>query len=80
MPAFKVVMPLVDHRICVRHLYANFRDIGEHRELILMEQLWAAASSYTEYEFTENLEELKRINKDACEFFNKVDLSTQSRA
>jgi hypothetical protein len=28
MLAFELVMPMVDHRICVRHLYANFRDIG----------------------------------------------------
>jgi hypothetical protein len=28
MPAFDYVMPTVDHRICVRHLYANYRDIG----------------------------------------------------
>jgi hypothetical protein len=24
------VIPNVDHMICVRHLYANFRDIGGH--------------------------------------------------
>jgi hypothetical protein len=30
MPAFDVVMPIVDHRICVGHLYANIRDIGRH--------------------------------------------------
>jgi hypothetical protein len=30
MPAFELVIPRVDNRICVRHLYANFRDIGGH--------------------------------------------------
>jgi hypothetical protein len=30
MPTFELVMPSVDHSICVRHLYANFRDIGGH--------------------------------------------------
>jgi hypothetical protein len=47
MPAFELFMPSVDHRICVRHLYANFRDIRGHRGLALKEQLWVAASSYT---------------------------------
>jgi hypothetical protein len=37
MPAFELVTSRVDHRICVRHLYANFRDIGRHRGLALKE-------------------------------------------
>jgi hypothetical protein len=39
MPTFELVMPMVDHRICVRHLYANFGDIGWRRGLALKEQL-----------------------------------------
>jgi hypothetical protein len=66
MLAFEVVMPMVDHMICVRHLYANFRDIGGHRGLALKEQyLWAAMSSYTKYEFNDHMKELKKMNKDA---------------
>jgi hypothetical protein len=71
---------MVDHRICVRHLYANFRDIGGHRRLALKEKLWAAASLYTEYEFTEHMEELKTMDEKAYEFFSEVDPSTWSRA
>jgi hypothetical protein len=80
MPAFDVVMPMVDHRICVRHLYANFRDIGGHRGLALKERLWAATSLYTEYEFTEHMEELKKMDEKAYEFLSEVDPSTWSRA
>jgi hypothetical protein len=80
MPAFDVVMPMFDHRICIKHLYANFRDIGGHRGLALKEQLWVAVSSYIEYEFTEHMEELKRMNKHAYEFFSEVEPSTWSRA
>ena len=80
MPAFDVVMPMTDHRICVRHLYANFRDIGRHRGLALKEKLWAAASSYTEYEFTAHMEELKRMDEKAYEFLSEFDPSTWSRA
>jgi hypothetical protein len=46
MSAFQVVMPMADHRICVRHLYANFKDIGGHRGVALKERLWAAAFAY----------------------------------
>ncbi|XP_059454848.1 uncharacterized protein LOC132185016 [Corylus avellana] len=80
MPAFEVVMPMADHRICVRHLYANFRDIGGHRGLALKEQLWSATSSYTEYHFNDHMEELKKMNKDAYEYLSNVDPSGWSRA
>jgi hypothetical protein len=66
--------------ICVRHLYANFRDIGGHQGLSLKEKLWAAVSSYTEYEFIEHMEELKRMNEKESEFLSEVDPSTWSRA
>ena len=80
MPAFNVVMPMVDHRICVRHLYANFRDISGHRGLALKKKLWAAASSYTEYEFTAYMKELKRMDEKAYKILSKVDPSKWSRA
>jgi hypothetical protein len=80
MPAFELIMPRVDHMICVRHLYANFKDIGDHRGLALKEQLWAAASSYTEYEFNDHMAVLKKMNEGAYEFLNEVDPSTWCRA
>ena len=36
-----------DHRFCVRHLYANYRDSG-YKGLALKDKLWAAAIAYTE--------------------------------
>jgi hypothetical protein len=80
MPAFEKVMPNSDHRICVRHLYANFRDNGGHRGVALKDKLWAAASAYTEEEFRRHMEELKGLNEDAYEFLNKIDPSMWSRA
>jgi hypothetical protein len=35
-----------EHRICVRHLYANFR-IDGHPGVLLKDMLWRAASAYT---------------------------------
>jgi hypothetical protein len=80
MPAFEKVMPTLDHRICVKHLYANFRDNGGHREVALKDKLWAAAFAYTEEELRKHMEELKGLNKDAYEFFNKIDPSMWSRS
>jgi hypothetical protein len=42
--------------------------------------VWVAASLYTKYEFTEHMEELKRMNEKAYEFLSEVDPSTWSRA
>jgi hypothetical protein len=76
MLAFELVMPSVNHRKCVRHLYANFRDIEGDRGLALKAQLWAVASSYTEYEFNDHMAILKNTNEGAYEFLNEVDPST----
>jgi hypothetical protein len=59
IPSFDTIIPMTDHRICVRHLYANFRDNG-FRGLALKELLWNAASSYTEVDFRIHMEEIKR--------------------
>lgn len=80
MPAFEVVIPNVDHRICVRHLYANFRDIGGHQGVALKDKLWAAASAYTEGDFMSVMDELKNMNNDAFEYLHKIDPSVWSRA
>ena len=40
----------MDHRACVRHIYANFRDSG-YRGKALKDKLWGAASAYTKFEF-----------------------------
>ncbi|XP_062161919.1 uncharacterized protein LOC133868944 [Alnus glutinosa] len=79
IPSFDIVIPMADHRICVRHLYANFRDNG-FRGVALKELLWKAASSYTEVGFRIHMEEIKRINPDAFDYLDKVDPSGWSRA
>ncbi|XP_059435360.1 uncharacterized protein LOC132168246 [Corylus avellana] len=78
-PAFDVVLPRGDHRFCVRHLYANYRDAG-HRGLALKDKLWAAAAAYTEAEFHKEIDELKHISEDAYNYLSNVDPSLWSRA
>ncbi|XP_062147750.1 uncharacterized protein LOC133856711 [Alnus glutinosa] len=79
IPSFDAVIPTADHRICVRHLYANFRDKG-FRGVALKELLWAAASSYTDIEFRHHMEEIKKLNLAAFEYLDKIDPSGWSRS
>jgi hypothetical protein len=70
MPAFEDVIPMADHRVCVRHLWANFRD-ERHRGVVLKDKLWAAACAYTEAEFNAHMQELKRMRPAAFEYINE---------
>jgi hypothetical protein len=79
VPSFDFVMPMADHRICVRYLYANFRD-KEFRGVALKELLWKAASSYTEVDFRFQMEEIKKVSHDAFDYLDKIDSSGWSRA
>ncbi|XP_059461899.1 uncharacterized protein LOC132190869 [Corylus avellana] len=79
IPALNEVLPMADHRFCVRHLYANFKNEG-HKGVAFKEMLWGAASAYTEGEFTAYMEGLRGMNKDAYEYLNRVDPSCWSRA
>ena len=80
MPALDTVIPMADRRICVRHLYANFRDLEGHKGLALKEKLWAAATAYTPHEFTARMEELKKLSEPAYNYLVKIDPNGWSRA
>jgi hypothetical protein len=69
----------MDHRACVRHIYANFRDSG-HRGKALKDKLWAAASAYTEFEFDAHMAELKKLSPPAYEYLSKIPVATWSRS
>jgi hypothetical protein len=79
IPSFDAVIPTVDHRICVRHLYANFRD-KRFRVVALKELLWAAASAFTDIEFIYHMEEIKKLNPTAFEYLERIDPSGLSRS
>ena len=69
----------MDHRACVRHIYANFRDSG-HRGKALKDKLWGATSSYTEFEFDAHMAELKKLSPPAYEYLSKIPVTTWSRS
>uniref|UniRef100_A0A2N9EY34 SWIM-type domain-containing protein n=1 Tax=Fagus sylvatica TaxID=28930 RepID=A0A2N9EY34_FAGSY len=72
------VCPDMDHKACVRHIYANFRDSG-YRGKALKDKLWGAASAYTEFEFDAYMAELKKLLPPAYEYLSKIPVATWSR-
>lgn len=70
LQSLEVVAPGAEHRICCRHLYANYRSVS-HKGLALKDKLW-----------TREMEELKSIcpDVDVYEYLSKIDPSTWSKA
>ncbi|KAL4587600.1 hypothetical protein LXL04_000472 [Taraxacum kok-saghyz] len=63
LEATKEILPLVEHRQCARHIYANFRKAYSGLELKKM--FWDAAKSTVEGEFKVNMERIREVNQDA---------------
>jgi len=79
VPSLDSVASNAEHRICCRHLYANYRDAG-HKGLALKDKLWGAAAAYTEAEWRREMEELNEISPDAYDYLSKIDPSTWARS
>lgn len=77
VPSLDLVALGVEHRICVRHLYANYRDSRHHA---LKDKLWSVAAAYTEANFCREIDELKGISPDAYDYLSKIDSSMWSKA
>jgi len=72
-----VVAPDVEHQICCKHLYTNYRDVG-HKGLALKDKLWSAVAAYTEAEFTREMEELEGISPNAYDYLSNIGPSMWS--
>jgi len=64
--AIAEVFPYAQHRHCCRHLYSNFR--AQYPGVMLRTLFWKAAKAYTEFEFNEAMEELKKLNPEAYQW------------
>ncbi|XP_059432949.1 uncharacterized protein LOC132166186 [Corylus avellana] len=78
VPSLEQVCPQSEHRTCIRHLYANFRNSG-HRGVLLKDLLWQAAASYTKQEFNRVMDDIKKMSKDAHAYLEKIDPNTWCR-
>ncbi|KAL3518658.1 hypothetical protein ACH5RR_021247 [Cinchona calisaya] len=59
----KLSMPGVEHRFCLRHLYANFKLLFKEKDL--EDLIWRAASAYTLEEHREHMNALRVLNQSA---------------
>uniref|UniRef100_A0A2N9HH41 SWIM-type domain-containing protein n=1 Tax=Fagus sylvatica TaxID=28930 RepID=A0A2N9HH41_FAGSY len=75
---FKTLMPEMDHRHCVRHLYNNFSK--EHKGKLLKDCMWAAARATNMAEFKIEMEKIKKLNIKAWEWLEAVEKELWTRA
>lgn len=54
----------VEHRLCVRHLYANFKSKG-YTSKVYKDVLWGAVRAANETQFNDYLKELMLMNPKA---------------
>jgi hypothetical protein len=71
--------PESEHRFCVRHLYANFRDAGFKGE-ILKKQLWTCARASTVQKWQYHMDRMKALSQDAFYWLEKMPTNTWVRA
>lgn len=63
LPAFDKVIPLADHRFCVRHLWTNFNKLFPGK--VMKDQLWACAKATTMAYFTKEMVLMNRMEPGA---------------
>ncbi|XP_015696575.2 uncharacterized protein LOC102717739 isoform X1 [Oryza brachyantha] len=59
----------VEHRECMRHLYANF--MKKYQRPIFSDHLYPAARSYTEDRFRWHMQQIYQVKLDAIEYLEK---------
>ena len=70
MPTLRGLGDNVEHRLCVKHLYGNFRKRFPGNELKLA--LWSAARANTVPEFNIAMDELKELNEEAWQEMRQI--------
>ncbi|BAT90819.1 uncharacterized protein HKW66_Vig0139560 [Vigna angularis] len=78
MQAFEEVLPTVDHRFCVRHLYANFRKKFPSKQLKRM--MWKAATATHPQAWETEMRNIKEVNLEAFKYLIKIPPRYWSRS
>ena len=61
--AMEMLFPTVEHRICVKHIYNNFK--LNFKGLELKAALWSCAVATTSREFEKIMQDMKELDKEA---------------
>jgi len=64
------LIPGVDQRFCVRHLYNNFRKKYPGKKL--KELMWKATKASYDNAFSDAMAEIKQISEGAYEYLMKI--------
>jgi len=78
LPAIVELLPQVDHRYCVRHLYNNFRKQYPGKKL--KELMWRAAKATYPNAWMDAMKEIKAINPEAFKYLIKIPVRHWSRS
>nr|GMC95928.1 uncharacterized protein LOC109185560 [Ipomoea batatas] len=79
LPAVEQLFPGVEHRLCIRHMHANFLKDGFTGN-VLKQKLWGVCKATTEAEFKRQMEELKLENEKVAEWLAARDPKHYCRA
>ncbi|WVZ25593.1 hypothetical protein V8G54_004137 [Vigna mungo] len=75
LQAFQEVLPRVDQRFCVRHLYANFRKQFPRKQLKRL--MWKTATATTPQTWEKEMTNIKELNIEAFKYLIKIPPSQQ---
>ncbi|XP_052110145.1 uncharacterized protein LOC107464691 [Arachis duranensis] len=70
VPTFEELLPGVDHRFCVRHLYANFKKRYTGIQLKLM--MWNAAKATYYQEWERRMTEIQKVDPGAYNYLMEI--------
>ncbi|GJW92625.1 hypothetical protein Tco_0170178, partial [Tanacetum coccineum] len=72
------VVPRVEQRLCVRHIYANFKNV--YPGVLFRNLFWQASKAFYHQKFKNTMEEIKTASAEAYQYLVDKDPSTWSRA
>ncbi|CAL9012617.1 unnamed protein product, partial [Prunus brigantina] len=78
IPAIETLLPTAEHRMCVRHLYSNFRT--EYGGLALKNILWVAARATTITWYEAEMDKMKEQDEEAWKWLKKRPAKNWSRS
>ncbi|XP_058757061.1 uncharacterized protein LOC131630284 [Vicia villosa] len=70
LPAIEELLPGVDQRFCVRHLYSNFRKRFPGKQL--KELMWRAAKATYPQAWDKEMREMRKVNEEAYKHLLKI--------
>ncbi|KAL4304221.1 hypothetical protein GQ457_10G018050 [Hibiscus cannabinus] len=72
------LLPRVEHRVCARHLYANWRKENPGGDL--KKEFWAACKSTTDTDFEHHISKIEQLKATAKESLMKTDPKQWSKS